>query len=245
LEESQRGKGTGIEPLHPMAQNQELKLHNATVAAHRTFHAATLSRNITFRLVSSILLTIQSKHRPFGLHVPSSLSKSLALCTAGAPHRVKSSREEGRYMKTRDLWFSIHCRLRFATSCVAFANRPVRTDGHFLHGDGPVNEAMGGADTGLCLDATGSIAWNPACAVKFSGRRFEFHEQSLCPGVPSEVRSMRMRLGRDTCRHAQRNHDQPSRHVVDAGILVYLSPSGQRQCISRGHAGSQRVRRGL
>jgi long-chain fatty acid transport protein len=49
------------------------------------------------------------------------------------------------------------------------------TDGHFLHGAGPVNEAMGGADTGICLDATGSIAWNPACTALFSGRRFEFH----------------------------------------------------------------------
>src|SRR6266568_81391 len=49
------------------------------------------------------------------------------------------------------------------------------TDGHFLHGAGPVNEAMGGADTGICLDATGSIAWNPACTTQFQGRRFEFH----------------------------------------------------------------------
>lgn len=49
------------------------------------------------------------------------------------------------------------------------------TDGHFLHGAGPVNEAMGGADTGICLDATGSIAWNPACTTQFKGRRFEIH----------------------------------------------------------------------
>ncbi len=49
------------------------------------------------------------------------------------------------------------------------------TDGHFLHGAGPVNEAMGGADTGLCIDATGSIAWNPACTSHFFGRRFEIH----------------------------------------------------------------------
>jgi long-chain fatty acid transport protein len=49
------------------------------------------------------------------------------------------------------------------------------TDGHFLHGAGPVNEAMGGADTGICLDATGSIAWNPACTAEFKGRRFEIH----------------------------------------------------------------------
>jgi long-chain fatty acid transport protein len=55
------------------------------------------------------------------------------------------------------------------------------TDGHFLHGAGPVNEAMGGADTGICLDATGSIAWNPACTAEFRGRRFEFHGTLFTP----------------------------------------------------------------
>lgn len=55
------------------------------------------------------------------------------------------------------------------------------TDGHFLHGAGPVNEAMGGADTGLCLDATGAIAWNPACTTGFLGRRFEFNGTLFTP----------------------------------------------------------------
>lgn len=55
------------------------------------------------------------------------------------------------------------------------------TDGHFLHGAGPVNEAMGGADTGICLDATGSVAWNPACAALFTGLRFEFHGTIFTP----------------------------------------------------------------
>lgn len=55
------------------------------------------------------------------------------------------------------------------------------TDGHFLHGAGPVNEAMGGADTGICLDAAGSIAWNPACTARFVGRRFEFHGTIFAP----------------------------------------------------------------
>lgn len=55
------------------------------------------------------------------------------------------------------------------------------TDGHFLHGAGPVNEAMGGADTGLCLDVTGSIAWNPACTARVRGRRFEFHGTVFTP----------------------------------------------------------------
>lgn len=57
----------------------------------------------------------------------------------------------------------------------------VATDGHFLHGAGPVNEAMGGADTGLCLDATGSIAWNPACAARFFGRRLELNGTIFTP----------------------------------------------------------------
>lgn len=55
------------------------------------------------------------------------------------------------------------------------------TDGHFLHGAGAVNEAMGGADTGLCLDATGSIAWNPACAARFFGRRLELNGTIFTP----------------------------------------------------------------
>jgi len=55
------------------------------------------------------------------------------------------------------------------------------TDGHFLHGAGPVNEAMGGADTGICLDAAGSIAWNPACTAEFKGRRFEFSGTLFTP----------------------------------------------------------------
>ncbi|MHB1021293.1 MAG: OmpP1/FadL family transporter [Acidobacteriaceae bacterium] len=55
------------------------------------------------------------------------------------------------------------------------------TDGHFLHGAGPVNEAMGGADTGICLDATGSIAWNPACTTHFQGKRLEFHGTVFVP----------------------------------------------------------------
>lgn len=34
---------------------------------------------------------------------------------------------------------------------------------------------MGGADTGLCLDASGSISWNPACSDQFAGRRLELY----------------------------------------------------------------------
>lgn len=84
-------------------------------------------------------------------------------------------------MKARERW----CGLVFNFSLAALLLlSPVglsATDGHFLHGAGPVNEAMGGADTGLCLDATGSIAWNPACPARFSGRRFEFHGTIFTP----------------------------------------------------------------
>ncbi len=55
------------------------------------------------------------------------------------------------------------------------------TDGHFLYGAGPINEAMGGADTGLCLDAAGSISWNPACTAAFYGRRIEIHASLFVP----------------------------------------------------------------
>lgn len=85
-------------------------------------------------------------------------------------------------MNRRKLWISVIA----IVACTAFWGflAPVTlfaTDGHFLQGAGPVNEAMGGADTGMCLDATGSIAWNPACTASFSGRRFEFHGTIFVP----------------------------------------------------------------
>ena len=72
------------------------------------------------------------------------------------------------------------CLLAFLAVLLWSANA-FATDGHFLHGAGPVNEAMGGADTGICLDATGSISWNPACTVGFKGRRFEIHGTLFIP----------------------------------------------------------------
>ena len=84
-------------------------------------------------------------------------------------------------MRTRKGWVSLF-NLLFAVSLIPLY--PVAlsaTDGHFLHGSGPVNEAMGGADTGICLDATGAIAWNAACPARFSGRRFEFHGTIFTP----------------------------------------------------------------
>lgn len=71
--------------------------------------------------------------------------------------------------------------LALALLMLLWTPKACATDGHFLHGAGPVNEAMGGASTGICLDATGSIAWNSACTAKFMGRRFEFHGTLFVP----------------------------------------------------------------
>lgn len=79
-------------------------------------------------------------------------------------------------MRTRGYWDSSISSLVLAVLLSLFCPITLSaTDGHFLQGAGPINEAMGGADTGLCLDATGSIAWNPACTARFVGRRFEIH----------------------------------------------------------------------
>jgi long-chain fatty acid transport protein len=85
-------------------------------------------------------------------------------------------------MRTHDHWINAVSRGLLAVLLLLLC--PIAlfaTDGHFLHGAGPVNEAMGGADTGICLDATGSIAWNPACTALFKGRRFEFHVTTFAP----------------------------------------------------------------
>ncbi len=41
------------------------------------------------------------------------------------------------------------------------------TDGHFLHGIGPINQSMGGAGTAAILDPLGMLKWNPAGSVSF------------------------------------------------------------------------------
>lgn len=83
---------------------------------------------------------------------------------------------------TKSLSWRITTRCLLLLGVLTFCSLPLwATDGHFLHGAGPVNEAMGGADTGMCLDAAGSIAWNPACTARFIGRRFEFHGTIFAP----------------------------------------------------------------
>lgn len=83
---------------------------------------------------------------------------------------------------TKSLSWRITTRCLLLLGVLTFCSLPLwATDGHFLHGAGPVNEAMGGADTGICLDAAGSIAWNAACTARFVGRRFEFHGTIFAP----------------------------------------------------------------
>jgi long-chain fatty acid transport protein len=83
--------------------------------------------------------------------------------------------------KTSKSWINAILNLLAAVLLLLWPVSLLATDGHFLHGAGPVNEAMGGADTGLCLDATGSIAWNPACAARFFGRRLELNGTIFTP----------------------------------------------------------------
>jgi len=55
------------------------------------------------------------------------------------------------------------------------------TDGHVLHGVGPINQSMGGAGTGVCVDPIGSVAWNPACTARFAGTRLELSFEWFSP----------------------------------------------------------------
>jgi long-chain fatty acid transport protein len=84
-------------------------------------------------------------------------------------------------MRTRKHFPFVFQFLMAAALLLMFSPILSATDGHFLHGAGPVNEAMGGADTGICLDAAGSIAWNPACTARFTGRRFELYGTIFTP----------------------------------------------------------------
>ena len=86
-------------------------------------------------------------------------------------------------MKTRyQVWSKRVLNLVLAVTLpLFFASSLYATDGHFLHGEGPVNEAMGGADTGVCLDVSGSIAWNPACMTQFQGKHLELYGTIFIP----------------------------------------------------------------
>ena len=56
---------------------------------------------------------------------------------------------------------------------VLLSSVAIATDGHFLHGVGPVNQSMGGAGTGAFIDPLGTIVWNPAGTQVFTGWNIE------------------------------------------------------------------------
>lgn len=55
------------------------------------------------------------------------------------------------------------------TAMCATAPMSSATDGHFLHGIGPINQSMGGAGTAAILDPLGMLKWNPAGSVALEG----------------------------------------------------------------------------
>ncbi len=62
-------------------------------------------------------------------------------------------------------------------------------DGHFVHGVGARNEAMGGAGAGLPTDALSALAWNPALLTRLGDYQFQFGIELLkgSPEVESTV----------------------------------------------------------
>ncbi len=56
---------------------------------------------------------------------------------------------------------------------IMFSPGAIATNGHFLHGIGPVNQSMGGAGTGAFYDPLGTIIWNPAGTQVFTGWKIE------------------------------------------------------------------------
>ena len=74
--------------------------------------------------------------------------------------------------------------LLFATVTPARA-----TDGHFLHGVGAVNNAMGGAGVAAPVSILGTFYLNPAGLIAFDGLRVEFSFEMFKPDrtVASEI----------------------------------------------------------
>lgn len=62
-------------------------------------------------------------------------------------------------------------------------------NGHFLHGVGAVNDAMGGAGVGLPNDTLGALNLNPALLTELDGNGFEFSAEYATAGnaVSSQV----------------------------------------------------------
>src|SRR5262245_5656455 len=60
------------------------------------------------------------------------------------------------------------------TAALLAVNRPARaTDGHFLHGVGAINSAMGGVAMARSTSILGAFYVNPAGLAEFAGTRFE------------------------------------------------------------------------
>jgi long-chain fatty acid transport protein len=80
------------------------------------------------------------------------------------------------------------CPLLLAAAALA-ALPAAAGNGHFLHGVGAVNSAMGGAGVALPNDALGALNLNPALLTELDGSNFEFGAEYAKPGnaVTSQV----------------------------------------------------------
>ena len=63
--------------------------------------------------------------------------------------------------------------------CLVSARPAAAGNGHFLHGVGAVNSALGGAGVALPNDALGALHLNPALLARLDGSRFQFSIESL------------------------------------------------------------------
>ena len=69
-----------------------------------------------------------------------------------------------------------------AGAALLFFALPARaTDGHFLHGVGAVNSAMGGAGVAAPISILGTFYLNPAGLMAFDGTRIEFSFELFKP----------------------------------------------------------------
>ena len=61
------------------------------------------------------------------------------------------------------------------------------TDGHFLHGVGAVNNAMGGAGVAAPVSILGTFYLNPAGLIAFDGLRVEFSFEMFKPDACHQI----------------------------------------------------------
>jgi long-chain fatty acid transport protein len=94
-------------------------------------------------------------------------------CCLGAPRRCASRIQPGRAL-----------RLLAAAALVAWvaaATPPPAAagNGHFLHGVGAVNDALGGAGVAFPNDALGALNLNPALLARLDGYQFQFSLENV------------------------------------------------------------------